>query len=200
MMYLPVCPECGKTTVRELDRPKMLACECGTVWRMLTSDIHYAVNDSNRGEIRKVVDATLQAYHVKNEDINRSRELRRQKAVDYLVDEVLKGPIVGGTMAEPSSVCSMFGSDVWSALQKAVLIRDGMCMICGQRPSAEVHHIRPRHLKGKDHPRNLIGLCLECHDEVHRIIDDGIQSVLESSLKINLPKFQMRLDDLEDDL
>ena len=89
-------------------------------------------------------------------------------------------------MADCASACSTFGSDVWNALEKAILIRDPMCRICGQRESREVHHIRPRHLKGKDHPRNLIGLCLECHDEVHRRIDRGIQDVLESSLGIRI--------------
>lgn len=67
------------------------------------------------------------------------------------------------------------------------MLRDPICRICGKRPTKEVHHIRPRFLKGTDHPRNLIGLCLECHDEVHRKIDNGIQTALMESLDINPP-------------
>lgn len=81
----------------------------------------------------------------------------------------------------------MFGSDEWAALKRGVLLRDPVCQMCGIRPTKEVHHIRPRFLKGTNHPRNLIGLCLECHDEVHRYIEDGIQKVLEDSLSIDPP-------------
>lgn len=74
---------------------------------------------------------------------------------------------------------------IWEGEKKCILIRDPICRICGKNPSVEVHHIRPKHLKGNPvHPGNLIGLCLECHDEVHRRIDKGIQKAIDESLEI----------------
>lgn len=176
------CPGCGKHSVWEIkNQPDMMGCECGTVFRIVSSDIHIAVKD-DRLSIQNVLENNLEVYIVKNEEINEQRRQIKKRAVEYLMEQLALGPIKGGTMAPPSAVCEMFGMDVWKALQKAVLIRDEMCMICHQKPSEEVHHIRPRHLKGKDHPRNLIGLCKTCHDEVHRRIDAGIQTVCEDSL------------------
>lgn len=183
-MTLYNCPSCQRN-VWQIQGTDMYSCECGMVFRAVTSDIHYAYgDDASRDEIRKVLESTLTVFKTKREEVNEMREHHKKLAVDYLLTEIMKGPLSGGTMAEPSSVCAMFGSDVWSALEKAILIRDPKCRICGQRESREVHHIRPRHLKGKDHPRNLVGLCLECHDEVHRRIDRGIQDLLEGSLGI----------------
>lgn len=48
-----------------------------------------------------------------------------------------------------------------------------------------MHHIRPRFLNGKNHPQNLICLCRDCHDEVHRRIDAGIDEVLRNSLDLS---------------
>ena len=193
--YEYYCPSCGRRTVHELKtNPELMSCECGMTWRTVSSDIHIAVSQDVRMDIMSVLQNTLKVYKVKDEEVNKSREYTKQKAIDYLMRELMKGPIKGGTMSEPSSVCSLFGSDLWTALQRAVLIRDEYCMICHHRPSKEVHHIRPRHLKGKDHPRNLIGLCLECHDEVHRRIDSGIQRELESSLEIDISMKQTKLD------
>lgn len=189
------CPSCGKETVRDLESTKNVQyCSCGMVWMPLTSSLCYNVNTDVRSAIKDVLNETLQIYYTKNEEINQGRERHKAKTVEYLTDEILKGPIQGGTMANPESICELFGTGLWPALQKAILIRDKDCMICGLKPSQEVHHIRPRHLKGHDHPRNLIGLCLDCHDEVHRKIDKGIQTVCESSLQIPVSKFQTTLD------
>lgn len=194
MYYCPSCREMINTPIGvycESESEEIYSCKCGMTWRTITSDIHYIVTTNKKDEIRKVLENTLQVYYTKkNEEVNKARELRKQRAIEYLMVELFKGPFEGGTLSHPDSICDLFGNDLWVALQRSILIRDEMCMICNQRPSKEVHHIRPRHLKGQDHPRNLIGLCLECHDEVHRKIDDGIQSMLESSLKINPPKFQ----------
>lgn len=128
------------------------------------------------------------AYHVKDEDTNRQRDANREKAIDWYLDELCKGPIIGGTLSTIPGDLDNYGSFAWEALEKAIRVRDPMCRICGARPTREVHHIRPKHLKGRDHPRNLIGLCLECHDEVHRKIEMGIQKVLEDSLAIEPPE------------
>lgn len=53
-----------------------------------------------------------------------------------------------------------------------------VCAGCGC-VACEVHHIRPREYGGTDHPRNLIPLCRECHDQIHREIDGQISLVFE---------------------
>lgn len=191
------CPSCGEKSVWELEGSCDLKyCECGMVWRPMTSSICYDADTSVREQVRDAIDKTLQVYMTKKEEVNEQRIRQKERAVNKLTVEVMKGPIEGGTLAPPPVEGHMFGTDQWHALQKAVLIRDSMCRICGQKPSQEVHHIRPRHLKGQDHPRNLIGLCLDCHDEVHRRIDNGIQEVCVQSLKIKPPKAQTTLEDV----
>ena len=41
-----------------------------------------------------------------------------------------------------------------------------LCCNCDQ-PAVVVHHIVPRSLGGRDHIRNLISLCDECHGLIH---------------------------------
>lgn len=53
---------------------------------------------------------------------------------------------------------------------------DHECMRCGGYAS-EVHHIRPRQFGGGDHPRNMMPLCKDCHDEIHRRIDRAFPDV-----------------------
>lgn len=169
----------------------VLKCSCGMAFRPMISGETLKVDlEEKRNEIRRILEKTIIAYHVKDENVNNLRDRQREKAIDYLLTEIMKGPIVGGTLADNNSICHDYGSFIWTALQKAILVRDPICRICNEKPSKEVHHIRPRHLNGKDHPRNLIGLCLDCHDEIHKQIDYGIQNVLEKSLKSQLPKFK----------
>lgn len=51
-----------------------------------------------------------------------------------------------------------------------------ICINCGL-DAEEVHHIRPRHYGGTDHPRNLIPLCKNCHDEIHRRLEEKVNTV-----------------------
>lgn len=70
-----------------------------------------------------------------------------------------------------------FGGGYWQGARLAVLEGYGYkCMRCGLE-AAEVHHIRPRHYGGKDHPRNLMPLCKGCHDEIHREIEAAVSEV-----------------------
>lgn len=195
-MTLYYCPECKESLAQNIEGTDIWYCGCGMTFRTFSSDIRYTVSGDKKEKMREIMDSSIQFYHRKNDDAwNDHREFKRQKAIDTMLEELLKGPMEGGTMAPLPAICSDFGTMTWTALQSAVLLRDEMCMICGQKPSKEVHHIRPRHLKGHDHPRNLIGLCLDCHDEVHRKIDEGIQKVCEESLHIRpVNKFQTTLD------
>ncbi len=125
-------------------------------------------------------------------DVEHAREMvrDRQAAIAGTVAMLEQGPIAGGTSAHPPDGCYV----PWDAIRRAVIIRDPVCAICGTEPSTEVHHIRPQYLRGHDHPRNLVGLCAACHDEVHRRIDAGIQEVLDGSLDIRPRKAAESLD------
>ena len=60
-------------------------------------------------------------------------------------------------------------SDSYRHLQRKILERDGWrCQICGSMQHLEVHHIQLRSRSGSDVERNLITLCTECHQRMHR--------------------------------
>lgn len=138
-------------------------------------------------KMRDVLNESLEVYYTKNNETNRQREENKKKTIDWIVSETLAGPILSGVQGHDTSnpeYTWTFGGDIWEGEKRCILIRDPICRICGVKPSIEVHHIRPKHLKGNpQHPRNLIGLCMECHDEVHRRIDAGIQAAITESLK-----------------
>ena len=54
-------------------------------------------------------------------------------------------------------------------LHRQVLERDGWrCQICGTMQNLQVHHLKFRSQSGSDEEQNLITLCAECHEQVHR--------------------------------
>jgi len=54
-------------------------------------------------------------------------------------------------------------------LHRQVLERDAWrCQICGCMQNLQVHHLNFRSQSGADEEQNLITLCAQCHDEVHR--------------------------------
>ena len=54
-------------------------------------------------------------------------------------------------------------------LHRQVLDRDGWrCQICGRGQHLEVHHLKLRSQSGADEEQNLITLCAQCHEAVHR--------------------------------
>jgi 5-methylcytosine-specific restriction endonuclease McrA len=57
----------------------------------------------------------------------------------------------------------------YQALRDQVLKRDGWrCQLCGKPSNLHVHHINSRGRLGDDTMRNLITLCANCHENVHR--------------------------------
>lgn len=56
-------------------------------------------------------------------------------------------------------------------IRKAVILRDGCkCMECGKTNCRlEVHHIKPRRLKGSSTLDNLIALCTKCHQKIEGV-------------------------------
>jgi 5-methylcytosine-specific restriction endonuclease McrA len=57
----------------------------------------------------------------------------------------------------------------YDQLRNQVLRRDDWrCQICGSTRNLQVHHKRLRSQQGSDDELNLITLCVDCHEEVHR--------------------------------
>lgn len=139
-------------------------------------------------KVYEVLDRTIEVWEVRDPVETAKRYEHKKQAIKWVIDELKKGPIQGGTLSDTKNDLWTFGTTEWDAVRDAVrTVYEDKCAICGA-PAREVHHIRPRFLKGRNHPRNLILLCNECHDEVHRQIDNNIQSLLESSLDISVRK------------
>jgi heterodisulfide reductase subunit C len=52
---------------------------------------------------------------------------------------------------------------------RSIFERDGwQCRKCGERSSLTPHHIIKRSQLGGDTPRNVLTLCLDCHEAVER--------------------------------
>src|SRR5215831_12492027 len=50
---------------------------------------------------------------------------------------------------------------------------DWRCLTCDTRRNLTVHHLVPRSLGGPDWPLNLVVICHECHQRVHRSVTWG---------------------------
>ena len=50
----------------------------------------------------------------------------------------------------------------------ALYLRDGgRCLLCGRKKRLTLHHVRPRHIGGRDTDGNLITVCTRCHASIH---------------------------------
>ena len=69
----------------------------------------------------------------------------------------------------PKSPRLRLDSKSYSQLHRQVLERDGWrCQVCGSMQHLQVHHLKLRSRSGGDEEQNLITLCAECHERVHR--------------------------------
>jgi 5-methylcytosine-specific restriction endonuclease McrA len=60
-------------------------------------------------------------------------------------------------------------STSYAKLQRQVLERDGWrCQVCGSMQNLQAHHLKFRSHSGSDEEQNLITLCAECHERMHR--------------------------------
>jgi len=60
-------------------------------------------------------------------------------------------------------------TEAYHALVQSILKRDGWkCRSCKLRQNLHVHHIQYRSHQGPDESWNLITLCNQCHEAVHR--------------------------------
>jgi len=79
-------------------------------------------------------------------------------------------------------------------IRKAVILRDGCkCMECGkQNTHLEVHHIRARRYQGSNTLKNLISLCVSCHQKTQ-----GKEKDFEDRYFKLIDGENVRLDDAE---
>jgi 5-methylcytosine-specific restriction endonuclease McrA len=55
-------------------------------------------------------------------------------------------------------------------LHRQVLERDAWrCQVCGGMQHLQVHHLKFRSQSGSDVEQNLITLCAQCHERMHRL-------------------------------
>ena len=60
-------------------------------------------------------------------------------------------------------------ADGYRELHRRILERDGWrCQFCGSMQNLQVHHLKFRSQSGGDVEQNLITLCADCHEQVHR--------------------------------
>jgi 5-methylcytosine-specific restriction endonuclease McrA len=59
--------------------------------------------------------------------------------------------------------------ELYDQLRKHILRRDAWrCQVCGSKQNLQVHHKQLRSQQGDDATSNLITLCADCHENVHR--------------------------------
>jgi 5-methylcytosine-specific restriction endonuclease McrA len=60
-------------------------------------------------------------------------------------------------------------SVTYGKLHRQVLGRDSWrCQTCGSMQNLQLHHLQFRSHSGGDEEQNLITLCAECHERMHR--------------------------------
>lgn len=131
-------------------------------------------------DVRDMLEKEIEVYYVKNDETNRKREENKAKYIEWIIDQMKRGVDIEHQLKKMPDFTWTFG-DEWPYIRKAMMMRYPNCALCG-KPTQEIHHVRPRFLKGDNVPTNLIPLCFECHDEVHRRIDKGIQQVILDSI------------------
>jgi 5-methylcytosine-specific restriction endonuclease McrA len=60
-------------------------------------------------------------------------------------------------------------AEPYQQLHQAILRRDRWrCQSCGRLANLQVHHLEARSQLGNDVEENLMTLCADCHNKVHR--------------------------------
>ncbi|HUV81478.1 MAG TPA: HNH endonuclease [archaeon] len=82
----------------------------------------------------------------------------QEKMLDSWIDLLEHWPFVGSASS---------GTLSYYQQQKTMAKQHFKCSVCG-RPAEEVHHKIPRSKGGQNNPNNLVTLCFECHDNIHK--------------------------------
>lgn len=59
--------------------------------------------------------------------------------------------------------------NAWDRRRRAVILRDGCCLLCGATAQLTAHHRKARLLHGSSELENLVCLCRPCHDELEML-------------------------------
>jgi 5-methylcytosine-specific restriction endonuclease McrA len=71
--------------------------------------------------------------------------------------------------AFPKPSKTKLGGDEYKKFIEFIFTRDSwVCRKCGSRKALTPHHLVKRSQLGSDTPRNVLTLCLPCHEEVER--------------------------------
>ena len=134
-------------------------------------------------DVRELLNHEIQVFYTKNEQTNREREYYKRKTINWIIERMQMGAKSGGTRILAPIYTQTFGN-LCKPVKNAMRLMYSSCYICGS-PAEEVHHIRPRMLQGSEYdPCNLVCLCAECHDNIHRVLDDNISKAVKDSLQI----------------
>lgn len=151
-------------------------------------------------EYTKILDGKLKIVPIicKNPNLTdktmQERESSKKEGIEWVIQKLNEPILPCGTMVDLPDCLRVFGHYAWDGIRECVLVRDyNVCRICG-KPATIAHHIRPRYLNGKDHPRNLIALCDRCHEDANLQIEDGIDSIIERSISHGNPLIVKRLE------
>ena len=68
------------------------------------------------------------------------------------------------------------------------------CNLCGSDNNLEKHHIVPKSKGGSNKPRNLVKLCRNCHQQIHK---EGVVSPVESVVRDLFRKLAKKYGDQE---
>ena len=84
-------------------------------------------------KVQEVLDRTIEVYEVRDPKVTAERYETKRKSIEWIMSELKKGPITGGTLADTSQVIWGFGGTEWDAVREAVrVIYDDKCAICGR--------------------------------------------------------------------
>lgn len=134
----------------------------------------------------------LEDVVIKSDEILAKRDEQLRMCTEWATEQLSQDVHPAGTMEDIPKIFSIY-SDPYQPIRECVFKRDDhKCRICGAHAQS-VHHIRPRQFGGKNHPRNLISLCRECHAEVHYIIDNEImEAFIKAIYRGNMYKDNMK--------
>lgn len=113
-----------------------------------------------------------------------SIENLRRKGAEWIMRQVLLPAIPEGTNRRLPDYFSNFAGLGVKAIENAIYVRDGhKCRYC-EKKAVLVREIRPRHLGGNSHPRNMIAVCWDCNKELTELLADNIDLAIKRTYRL----------------
>lgn len=136
-------------------------------------------------EIRAILDERIPIYLTKNVAVNEERQRDKTKTINWIIARMMAGVRPGGTrILAPLYVQKYSAPVLWKAVRYALLCKHPTCFFCDAK-AEEVHHIWLRALQGSEFdPCNLVCVCAECHDYIHRRLDEKFQIAIKDATQI----------------